>query len=151
VDDAGAVSGLERRADLPGDGQCLVELQASGGEPAGEGLALEVLEDDVGLTGGEGVEVEHLDDVGVPEPGGDLRLTPETLQHLLAAARRVEQHLHRDVLAGQSQVLRCPHRAHAAATDETLDAIGLAQHGTHVEHVAASVHRQGWTILGCRP
>jgi hypothetical protein len=151
VDNAGAVRGLEGRADLPGDGQRLVQLQAPGGEPAGEGLAPKILEDDVGLTGGKGVEVEHLDDVGVPEPGGDLRLAPETLQHLLAAGRRVEQHLHRDVLAGQSQVLGRPHRAHAAATDESLDAVGLAQHGTHVEHVAASVHRQGWIILGRRP
>src|SRR5262249_44016004 len=111
-------------------------------------LTLEVFEDDVGLSRGEGVEVEHLDDVGVAQSGGNLRLAPEPLEHLLGPCSGVEQDLHRDVLAGKPQMLRGPHRPHPAAADQGLDAVGLADDGAHVEEGVG--HREAVYQPGAR-
>ena len=110
----------------------------SPGKPSGEGLAGQVLQDDVGLPGREGVEVQHLDDVGVPEPRGDLRFPTERWSISSPPWRwRRRSTFTATCFAGKSEVLRRPHRAHAAAPDESLDTVGLSQDRTHVEHVVS--------------
>jgi hypothetical protein len=77
-------------------------------------------------------------DVGVPEPGGGLRLAFEPRQRLRVGVQRRLQHLEGDD-AVQVGVLRLPHLADPATSEETLEAVVaedlphprlLSQHGS---------------------
>ncbi len=132
VDDAFAVRGGERAADLAEDRHHAVERERAGLEVLRERRALEVLEHEVGRAVGHHVVVGDADDVRMAEPGGDLGLALEAAQDLFAGEVGVQE-LDRDLLAGQPAMRRQEDRAHAATADQGFDRVGLGDHRPHID------------------
>ena len=124
MDDAFPVRGRQRRADLRDDRLHLLERQRPALQARRQRLALQQLEHDVRRAVRQRVEVQHLDDVRVAEARPDLRLAPEARQHRRVGGAE-QQHLDHDALAGQPQVLRLPHRAHPALSEQARDLVRL--------------------------
>ena len=120
MDDALAVRGCERRADLANDRHHLVERDHALREPLRERLALEVLEHEERHTIGSDVEVVDLHDVRVVHPGGDLRLALEPELDIRIRDLGV-QDLDGDPFVREGSMTRHEHHPHAAAADQGLD------------------------------
>jgi hypothetical protein len=136
-----AVRGVECRRDLIDDRQ-----DARDGQPALFEKAIEVdTLDELGVE--EVPPVDHAagvhpHDVGVPEPGGSLRLALEPRQRLGVDLQPRLQPLEGDK-AVQVGVLRLPHLAHPATSEQALEAV-VAE---YLPHPAAPVGSIGSSPL----
>ena len=155
VDDAFAVRGRQRRADLADDRHRLLERQRPAHAAAAPATRpARYSSTRYGVPSGSVLKSQHLDDVRVAEARCDLRLAPEARQHR-RVGRAEQQHLDRHALARQPQVLRRPHGAHPALSEQPRDLVRLGDDDAGPQarwltagggRLAARRHRAGTSV-----
>ena len=143
VDDAAVVGGLQRGADLDGDGDDAAprEWAGAGLEQGVEALALEVLHHRVEQAVVALAEVGDGDAVLVAEAGAEQGLLMEAAAKVLVAAVVGVEDLDGDGGA-EGHVAGLVDGAHAAAADASAQAVALAEHAAREVRCAHDRERQ---------
>jgi hypothetical protein len=132
MEDLLAVRRTETESDAARQGESALDGQGAVVEQVAEIFSLDVLHSDEGRTILGLVEIENLDDVGVMKLGSGKRLTAEALEEGRILVKFAGDEFE-CAQAAEQKVFGEIDGAHAAAAEETLDAVLSADDGAGIE------------------
>jgi hypothetical protein len=146
VDHPAGVGRVQRVGGLGHDRQGVDDRQPAGGRDAvRQRFTVDVGHHQVGgraAVEAALAEVVHVDDVRVPERGQNAGLGPEPRREPRIGQQRGQQHLDGDA-AAQHDVGGAPDLTHAAAGEEGVETVSVAEKFSGAKHMGALPHWRG--------